>query len=188
MRGPYQKGAVTNAAIDGRLTAAAVHYAGVASIPRIALFDVAYPADSNELKRLHGYALVVLTAITQDSTELPLRHVYIHDGSATTSLEPTVRLLSRVHDARIGSVFGTFREDVIVLMPVQARKPGAELTVDFAAHRQGFRLAVFDDEVPEVVASYRGMSAPPGAPSRAEVQKLLKREYPDLAASIVAKR
>lgn len=136
VRGPYQKGLVTNAAIDGRLTGAAEQYADVPNIPRIAMFDVAYPADANELKRLHGHALVVLTAVARDSTELPLGRIYIRNGSATTRLEPAVRLMSRVHDQRIGRVFGTFREDVIVLMPLQARRAGAELTVDFAAHRK----------------------------------------------------
>lgn len=183
----FQKGPVANAAIDERLEATAVQFASRGDIPRVALFDMAFPADSAEYERMHGYALVVITAVARDSAELPLGRAYVAGAARPETLTVVARILSRVSDAAIGGAFGTYREDVVLLMPMRARVPGAALLVDFAAHRSAFRITVFDDDLPPLLESFQQLSAPAGVPPRAEVDTLLEREYPDLAAAVVGR-
>src|SRR2546429_7555707 len=59
----WSHGAVSNAALDARLAAAALQYRSYAPVPRIAFFDLAYPKDSTEAAAMHGYAVLVVTAV-----------------------------------------------------------------------------------------------------------------------------
>ncbi len=88
----WSHGAVSNAALDARLAAAALQYRSYAPVPRIAFFDLAYPKDSTEAAAMHGYAVLVVTAVVQDSTELPLPHVYVR---AAARLRPVRQWGSR---------------------------------------------------------------------------------------------
>jgi len=73
---------VTNAALADRIRSAAIAYRSYAPVPRVAFFDAAYPRDSAELVEMNGYAIVVVTALSQDSTELPLARVYVNASEA----------------------------------------------------------------------------------------------------------
>src|SRR6058998_975566 len=88
--------AVSNARLDDRVRAAAAEYHHYAPIPRIAFFDIAYPADSAEFVALAGNALLVVTALVQDSTEIPFASVYLRSATSIDSLRPVVAVLSRV--------------------------------------------------------------------------------------------
>src|SRR4029077_1242745 len=68
----WYAGPVSHGAIDAKLRAAALQYRQYAPIPRVAFYDIAYPADSAEAIGLRGNGVLVITAISQDSTELPL--------------------------------------------------------------------------------------------------------------------
>src|SRR2546426_1728471 len=90
----WSHGSVSNAALDARLAAAAVQYRSYAPVPRIAFFDLAYPKDSTEAAAMNGYTVLVVTAVVQDSTELPLPRVYVRSVSGNRSEEHTSELQS----------------------------------------------------------------------------------------------
>src|SRR6266516_2674306 len=171
----WSHGAVSNAALDARLAAAALQYRSYAPVPRIAFFDLAYPKDSTEAAAMHGYAVLVVTAVVQDSTELPLPLV-----ARVASWLPA-------SDTIVRPTFGRFRLDASYLLPVAARASQGDLLVDFATHRQGFRLIHFAGDVPEPVRRLRFTGTPSGQPAPSTVWAVVQREYPDLAAALLPK-
>src|SRR2546426_8168854 len=64
----WSHGSVSNAALDARLAAAALQYRSYAPVPRIAFFDLAYPKDSAEAAAMNGYAVLVVTARSEEHT------------------------------------------------------------------------------------------------------------------------
>jgi hypothetical protein len=70
------KGAVTRQQFERRFeTSAALPLAGRAD--RFAAFDIAWPRDAEEAKRLGGNTVIVLGALSQNASELPLARVYL---------------------------------------------------------------------------------------------------------------
>ena len=88
---------VTNAALDAKIQRRAAQYRRYAPVPRVAFFDVAFPADSVEYLAMHGYALLVVTAIDQDSSELPPARVYVTSAAVARNFPsyPSARPLCR---------------------------------------------------------------------------------------------
>ncbi len=53
----WANGAVTNTALDGRLSQAAMQYRSYAPVPRIAFYDIAFPKDCAEFASMSGHAM-----------------------------------------------------------------------------------------------------------------------------------
>src|SRR5256886_9523486 len=107
----WSHGSVSNGALDARLAAAARQYRSYAPVPRIAFFDLAYPKDSTEAAAMNGYAVLVVTAVVQDSTELPLPRVYVRSVSGDRDLPLVARVASWLPatDTVVRPTFGRFR-------------------------------------------------------------------------------
>src|SRR6266568_6784348 len=129
----WSHGSVSNAALDARLAAAALQYRSYAPIPRIAFFDLAYPKDSAEAAAMNGYAILVVTALVQDSTELPLAKVYVSNARGDLGLTLVNSTASRVSptESDVRATFGQFRWDGIFLFPLSSRTEVADLLADF---------------------------------------------------------
>lgn len=181
----WSAGPVSNAALDARIQAALAQARAYAPIPRVAFYDIAYPRDSAESVFLHGRGILVVSAFSRDSTELPLTTVYITSASGTTSLSLVAGVASHVSqaDTALWATFGSFRYDAVYLFPVALRNPPADLMADFAAHRTGFRFAHFAEPPDEVTRKLMALSFPSTAPSDSVAWRFLKREYPDLATA-----
>ena len=171
---------VSAAALDGRIGQAAVEYHQYAPIPRIALFDIAFPKDSTEAVALAGNAVLVVTAIVQDSSELPLRRVYL----GTDDLVRFAAAGSHVVDSTVARTFGRYRMDAVFLVPLSLLAQPSNLLADFATHRQGFRVGQLSGEVPPYLVALsraqRGTASPPGG----ALWAFTRREYPDLGATL----
>src|SRR6266568_228897 len=107
----WPHGSVSNGALDARLAAAARQYRSYAPVPRIAFFDLAYPKDSTEAAAMNGYAVLVVTAVVQDSTELPLLRVYVRSVSGDRDLPLVARVASWLPttDTVVRPTFGRLR-------------------------------------------------------------------------------
>jgi len=187
---PWSNGAVTNAAMDARIHDGAARYRLYAPVPRYALYDMAYPKDSAEAAAMNGYAILVVTALVQDSTELPLAKVYVSDARGDLGLTLVNSTASRVSPAEsdVRATFGQFRWDGIFLFPLSSRTEVADLLADFSAHRQGFRLTHFAGDVPDQLARLKISGAAGATPPDAVVWTMIRREYPDLAARLGPKK
>ncbi len=186
----WSSGSVSNAALDARLREAAVQYRRYAPVPRVAFFDVAYPRDCGEFVAMKGHGVIVVTAVAQDSTELPPSRVYAVTTGTQTSLSQVAAIDTRVAatDAVVSATFGNFRHDGIYLLPVAASRAQADVLLDFAAHRVGFRLAHLSGQFPRALDSCSPL--PPGSatPAPAVIWELVEREYSDLGRTLRAPR
>jgi len=183
----WANGPVNNAALDGRLSQAAAQYRSYAPVPRIAFYDIAFPKDCGELAATDQQAVLVVTAVVQDSTELPPASIYLRSGSTDTKLPQLAGVQSHVASPDVRATFGNFRIDVVYLLPIQPNLRGGDILLDFAAHRQGFRLAHLSGQVPSsLVACQETRRASRLAPESA-LWTLVRREYPDLSQVIAPK-
>ena len=178
----WTQGAVSNAALDARLRGAGAQYRSYAPVPRIAFFDVAYPKDSAEAVATKGYALLVVIAVVQDSTELPLPRVYVRSTGHEWEVPLVARVASLVPttDTNVRVTFGRFRLDALYLLPIAARITAGDLLADFATHRLGFRLTHFIGDVPDPVRRLGVLTPAAEPPLASAVWPMVKREYPDL--------
>ena len=183
----WSHSSVSNAVLDARLRGAAVQYRSYAPVPRIAFFDIAYPKDSAEATTTRGYALLVVTAVVQDSTELPIPRLYVRSAGGDRALLLLARVASWVPttDTTVRLTFGQFRLDALYLLPMDARMAAGDLLADFAAHRQGFRLAHFAGDIPEPVRRLKVTTTSSEPPPASNLWVMVRREYPDLAAALV---
>jgi hypothetical protein len=181
----WSRNPISNGALDQRIKDAATQYHAYAPIPRVAFYDIAYPSDSLEAASLNGYAVMVVTAVVQDSGELPLPRLYFRSASGDQQLSVYSRIGSRVVDTVIGATFGMFRVDALYLLPLAVRLQVGDLLVDFAAHRQAFALGHFDGDIPEQFQSLGPIEAPAHLPPDAAIAAIVRREYPDLAPAIL---
>src|SRR5688572_4235260 len=63
---------VDNERMNNRIASAAEQYKEYAPIPRIALYDIGYPMDAAEFTELNGHAILLISSMSQDPSELPL--------------------------------------------------------------------------------------------------------------------
>ena len=177
---------VRNAALADRIHDAAATYRSYAPVPRVAFFDAAYPKDSTEYVAMNGYALLVVTALAQDSAELPLARLYL--GSVNGELDLTslftIRSTVAARDSVERFTFGPFRADALYLYPVASRS--VDLLADFAAHRRGFRLGQLGRSLPNYLERISRQQRATALPSRETIAVMLRREYPDLAQFLAA--
>jgi len=182
----WANGAVTNTALDGRLSQAAMQYRSYAPVPRIAFYDIAFPKDCAEFTSMSGHAVLVVTAVVQDSTELPPARIYFGSGSGGTDLLRIGGVQSRVASADVRATFGQFRVDALYLLPSRPNVGARDILMDFAAHRQGFRLAQLSGQVPKPLAACVEADTRSQLPSDSALWALVRREYPDLSRALVS--
>lgn len=180
----WSSGPVSNSALDASLREAAVRYRANAPVPRYAFFDIACPRDSVEAAALNGYAILVVTALVQDKSEIPLRRIYFRSSNGDQQVRLHAAVASRITDSSIRATFGAFRYDAAYLLPLALRVMAGDLLLDFAAHRQEFRLARFTGDIPDPIRRLGPLSPPRGRPSKAAINNLIRREYPDLAKTL----
>lgn len=177
---------VSDSMMSTRLRHAAQDYRQYAPIPRIALYDLGYPSSAQEYSALGGNAVLLVTAVVRDSSELPATHVYVREGAAgDRELHRLGVACGRVATAEVAvaTTFGKYRCDALYVLPLVLRAGTGELLVDFAAHRQGFRLVQFDGQLPQYLRDLR-VPASPSVPDTA-FATFLAREYPGLADRIL---
>ena len=175
----------TSKDIEGKTVNAAKEYESYAPIPRIVLYDIAYPSDSLDCDDLGGNALMLVTAIVQDSDEYPFGGVRVESSTDTTMLDLLFDMRSSVPEQNLNvrHVFGKDRVDAFYLFPMELKKPGNELKLDFATNRDDFRIDKFVEGIPDGAFSF-------SHPSRlgrndAKILKFIGREYPDLKKIIM---
>jgi hypothetical protein len=170
---------VAPATLNDRLRAAATEYRRYAPVPRISLFDLAFPSSPTEYRAVGGYAVLLITAMSQDSAELPLARVYVNDGTHVEALLVLSSVLS-VTDSSLGEVrhtLGRYRFDALYSIPVQSIVRPGQLVIDYARHRSGFVIHEFTGEVPEMIRDLP-IGRPAAAPDTVALNLLIQREYP----------
>ena len=175
--GTWRDAPLTNSALDDRVREAAVRYREYAPVARVAFFDIALPRDSVEFEELGGYAVIVVTALSQDSTELPVARLYLERVTGPEELSRVGGALSRVGDAAISAVLGDYRADAMYLIPVNDGTKPAEIMMDFRRNRDGFRLGTRPSAITELPIRRAELIRP----SAETVARFVQREFPSLS-------
>lgn len=166
--------------MNQRIEEAAVRYQSEAPIPRVVLYDIAYPHDAREYAALDGHALMLTTALSQERAELPLKRVYVSAGGKEIELKAVRQVLSEQADAgsATAKTFGAFRADTLYLLPMYLRMSPGDLMVDFGGNRTGFKVATMGTPVPDEISNLP-TKAPTGAgPSDKALEDFVRREFP----------
>ena len=178
---PMSQEPVTAAEMTERLEKSAVRTAKSApkGAARGASVDFTWPADADEYRTLAKHVLVLVSVVTQDKAELPLRRVYVTVNGRETEL---TRLSSQLSDVGKGSVtftvLGPFREDGFYLAPAGVMMADGYLQADFAVRRNGFNLYKLPGDAPAFIkADNNPMPAKDAKPETPALRALLQREY-----------
>ncbi len=68
------------------------------AIKRLAFFDIAFPSSPQEFVALDGNGVILVTAISHDSTELPLKKVHVKAEDENIELKEISYALSKDHE------------------------------------------------------------------------------------------
>jgi hypothetical protein len=177
---PASMGPVAKTALDERLEKGAgellQQYPQGAS--RIVAFDMAFPKSDAEYAAVGGHALLVLTAVSREPDELPLKTVYARTTNGDVPLQRVASWQDRVPDTTtVFAAYGSYRQYSVYLWPLAILPNDAILMCDFAANRNGFTVSHHPtgDSVPV-------FSATPGTRSRDALRAFIAREYPGLVS------
>jgi len=178
---PVSQGAVTPADMTERLEKAAMRTKEQApkGAARGSSIDFCWPSSVEEYRDIGKYVLVLVSVVTQDAAELPLRRVYVTVNGEQTEL---VRLSSQRRDVSKGStafsILGPFREDGFYVAPAGLMMRDGYLQADFAIRRSNFNLYKLPGTPPDFVkADNDPMPAKDAAPNMPALKVLLRREY-----------
>jgi hypothetical protein len=145
--------------------------------PRLAIYDVAWPADRTEYEGLGRSGVLQVTVVAADHGELPVRRVYVRDETGEHELQ---RIGARTFDvpaeASVHAV-GAFREDSYYLLPEGLADHAGLVLIDLASHRKEFDLAPLPLD-PPTFSSSEGTPRVDGAILAAFV----KREFKEAPA------
>ena len=178
---PVSQGAVTPAEMTERLEKSAVRTKAQApkGAARGSSVDFAWPSSAGEYQAIGKYVLVLVSVVTQDAAELPLRRVYVTVNGEQTEL---MKLSSQRSDVKKGStthsILGPLREDGFYVAPAGLMRSDGYLQADFAIRRSNFNLYKLPGTPPDFVkADNDPMPAKDAAPNMPALKALLKREY-----------
>jgi hypothetical protein len=178
---PVSRGEVSYAEMTERLEQSAIRTAKSApkGAARGSSVDFCWASSPEEYRVLEKHVLVLVSAVTQDSAELPLRRVYVTTGGKETEL---IRLSSQLSGVKKGSktfsVLGPYREDGFYLAPAGLMMSDGYLQADFAVRRNGFNLYKLPGTPPDFIkADSNPMPAPDAKPDTPALKALLQREY-----------
>ena len=180
-RRPVSQGAVTPADMTERLEKAAMRTKEQApkGAARGSSVDFSWASTPDEYRALAKHVVVLVSVVTQDAAELPLRRVYVNIDGRETEL---VKLSSQLGGVRKGSktysMLGPYREDGFYLAPAGVMMADGYLQADFAVRRNGFNLYKLPGTPPDFIKSDSNpMPAPDARPETPALTAMLRREY-----------
>ncbi|CAN7662448.1 hypothetical protein LJR220_006276 [Bradyrhizobium sp. LjRoot220] len=178
---PVSQNPVSPEDMTGRLEKSAIDTAKIApkGAARGSSVDFCWASSPEEYRALAKHVLVLVSVVTQDSAELPLRRVYANIDGRETEL---IKLSSQLGGVRKGSktysMLGPYREDGFYLAPAGSMMADGYLQADFAVRRNGFNLYKLPGTPPDFVkADSNPMPAPDARPETPALKALLQREY-----------
>ena len=176
----WKKQTVDNAYMNKRVADAAEQYKEYAPIPRIAFYDIGYPKDGAEFTKMNGYAILLVSALSQNNEELPIKRTYVSSGGKEIELKKLKEIKIKSGEATSQTVktFGEYRTDTLYLFPIYLRFRSGQLMTDYAKNRVGMKLADFDGSKPPNLQNLPATVPAERKLSDDVLLRFLKREYP----------
>jgi hypothetical protein len=148
---------------------------------RFAAFDIAWPRDADEWRRMGGNTVILLGAVSHDATELPLAKAYLERPDGSRVMLKRLGYAKRTLDgsSQAAQVFGSSVTEEFYLVPANALGQGVMLKCDFGKSREGF--VVTQSLLP--IRALPAKSAPT-KPLAGAVQTMVVREYPGFGVTL----
>jgi hypothetical protein len=151
---------------------------------RTASFDIAYPSTQEEYDDLAGWTIVLVTALSRDERELPLRRVYSRLNDREVDLQSAAerRIELTPSQSDVADAFGKYRFDGLYYFPVLLTRVPTEIVIDFNRTRTGFVVGQFpprhnQDALPPGLELGDDL----GTPNPVAVHALVEKEFPFFA-------
>lgn len=175
-----QSGATTPKMLDEQINdVAKTQQARGAPAARYGAYSIAWPKDAAERDELAGFAVVLVTVITQTQQELPLQRVYLvpPDGNQVP-LRQLNNWLGKIGPKTLAyTQLGKFRQDAFYTIPGAAVLRPGEVRLDFPVNRVGFVLIHLPTTAQDL--GYKLIDPSPGAqPNNAVLRAMIQREFP----------
>jgi len=135
--------------INDRVKESAREYKDIGLPERFAQCDSALPKDMKEYIDLNKNAIVMITALSHNKDELPLKRVYIDYMGKEVELEKLLSDSVEVKDEEVRAVFGDYREDSFYLLPIYFMMKDCKLVIDWGKNRKGFTLKEYPSDLDE---------------------------------------
>lgn len=176
----WHRNKVDNAHMNKRIADAAEQYKEYAPIPRIAFYDIGFPKDKAEFAELNGYGLLLISSLSQNETELPLKRAYAVVDGKEIELKSIREVLIRNNDltGQVVKTFGEYRADTLFLFPVYLRFQLGEILLDFAQTRTGLKIVSFDGTAPDALKGIPSTKPDEKKAIEEPMKLFMKREYP----------
>lgn len=159
----------------------------VAEIPpnnhaaRVVFGDVTYPRSQEELTGMGGFALLLVTAVTQDGSELPVDRVEVQIADKVQRLN----LLSsrrRTLEGQRAGVLGAFRLDAVYLLPTFVTRYPATVTAYLGGGRYPLEILRFPAAA-DAMPPGLNFDVNPSQPNLDAIRRLLDEELPVVGSS-----
>jgi hypothetical protein len=175
-----QSGATTPKMLDEQINdVAKTQRARGAPAARYGVYSIAWPKDAAERDQLAGFAVVLVTVLTQTQQELPLQRVYLvpPDGNQMPLHQLNSWLGKIGPNTLTYTQLGKFRQDAFYTIPGAAVRRQGEVRLDFAINRVGFVLIHLPATAQDL--GYELTDPVPGAqPNNAVLLSMIQREFP----------
>ena len=176
----WRRTPATTERMTQRLEATATRLQSEAPLARMALSDIAYPADQRDYRALNGNAVLLISALVWDRAELPLAQVLVVAADKTTVLTRIYAVLSdQTGSASLPvKTFGPYREDVLCLLPVRLRLQPADVVVDLGGGKGRLKVTSFGATVPPRISSVMTTDTLGNGPSEQVLNTFIRGEFP----------
>jgi hypothetical protein len=134
--GPASTDEMTN-----RIVELAVELESHAPIRRIALYDVAFPSNPEEYKRLGGMGILLISSVNQDRDEHPITDVIVETPDKKYNLPFIAKRNVIVENEKVKKLFGPNRVDYYYLIPYPLILQEGQITIDWSKNRKDFVVA-----------------------------------------------
>jgi hypothetical protein len=139
------------------------------------------PANTTEYRALARYVPVLVTVVSQDESELPLKRVYVDANGTTTELKRISNVRSVDPKSFTSKILGRYRQTSYYLLPVALLSSEGRMVADFAVHRTGYQLAALtDNPIDFVQADSHPLPFPGDTPDRNTLRDFVKRHFQDI--------
>ena len=176
----WQTEPVSPSVMNQRVEETAKEYEQYAPIPRVALYDIAYPKDAAEFQQMDGYSILLMVVLTHDPSEIPPARVYASCQGKELPLTLINSLYSKTYPGSlVEKVLGANRWEGLYLLPTYLRIDSKQLLIDFAAHRKNFIFADLSESGPPLLEYSSIIRKPRGKrPPNQALGKFIEREFP----------
>jgi len=148
-------------------------------IERYAECDLAFPYDLHELKRLNNCAIIIISGVTRDFSEIPFKRVYIRNRYGETNFKLLRGYKVTVDDEQVSSKIGKYRMDHVYLAPMYLLSEEGEIVIDWGRNRNDFGLTNIEGKIPKVFEKQKPFRKP-GKSYKIQwdfLEQFLKREF-----------